>query len=79
LGDGQAKVNLQEWSLIKDEHTAVLVTMGTDASLDSRPMGCIQKDFDGTLWFSSARALERGLSGLVSGRAGFSKYCVTGS
>jgi len=39
------------WNLIKDEHTAVLVTVGRDGTLDSRPMGCVQKEFDGTLWF----------------------------
>jgi len=39
------------WDLIKDEHTAVLVTIAEDGSLDSRPMGCLQKEFDGTLWF----------------------------
>lgn len=39
------------WKLIKDEHTAVLVTVGRDGTLDSRPMGCVQKEFDGTLWF----------------------------
>ena len=39
------------WDLIKNEHTAVLVTVGTDGSIDSRPMGCVQKEFDGTLWF----------------------------
>ena len=39
------------WNLIKDEHTAVLVTTGTDGSLDSRPMGCVQRQFDGILWF----------------------------
>jgi general stress protein 26 len=38
------------WNLIKDEHTAVLVTIGKDGGLDSRPMGCVQKEFDGTLW-----------------------------
>jgi hypothetical protein len=37
------------WTLIKDEHTALLVTVAADGSLDSRPMGCVQKDFDGTL------------------------------
>jgi len=50
------------WRLIKDEHTAVLVTVGADGSLDSRPMGCVQKEFDGTLWFltfkDSAKVLE---------------------
>ena len=39
------------WDLIRNEHTAVLVTVSTDGSLDSRPMGCVQKEFDGTLWF----------------------------
>jgi general stress protein 26 len=38
------------WNLIKGEHAAVLITIGTDGSLDSRPMGCVQKQFDGTLW-----------------------------
>lgn len=39
------------WDLIKDEHVAVLVTLGKDGAFDSRPMGCVQKEFDGTLWF----------------------------
>jgi general stress protein 26 len=39
------------WDLIKDAHVAVLVTVGTDGSLDSRPMGCVQKKFDSTVWF----------------------------
>ncbi len=39
------------WDLIKDAHVAVLVTVGTDGSLNSRPMGCVQKKFDGTVWF----------------------------
>jgi general stress protein 26 len=39
------------WDLIKDAHVAVLVTVGTDGVLDSRPMGCLQNEFDGTLWF----------------------------
>ena len=39
------------WDLIKGERTAVLVTMATDGSLDARPMGCVQKEFNGTLWF----------------------------
>jgi general stress protein 26 len=39
------------WSLIGNEHVAVLVTVTADGSLDSRPMGCVQKTFDGTLWF----------------------------
>jgi general stress protein 26 len=39
------------WNLIKDAHSALLVTVGADGRLDSRPMGCIQTDFDGALWF----------------------------
>jgi len=39
------------WQLIKDENTALLVTVGKDGSFDSRPMGCVQKEFDGTLLF----------------------------
>jgi general stress protein 26 len=39
------------WSLIKDAHSALLVTIRQDGTLDSRPMGCIQREFDGTIWF----------------------------
>jgi len=39
------------WNLVKHEHAAVLVSIRKDGSLDSIPMGCIQGDFDGTLWF----------------------------
>ena len=39
------------WDLIKNEHTAVLVTVDQDGALVARPMGCVQKEFDGTLWF----------------------------
>lgn len=39
------------WDLIKGEHAAVLVTVAKDGSIDSRPMGCLQQEFDGTLWF----------------------------
>jgi general stress protein 26 len=42
------------WDLIKDSHSALLVTVGED-SLDSRPMGCLQKKFDDTLWFLTFR------------------------
>jgi hypothetical protein len=38
------------WNLIKREHTAVLVSIREDGSLDSIPMGCVQSDFDGTLY-----------------------------
>jgi general stress protein 26 len=44
-------VDQKIWKLIKDENTAVLVTVGKDGSFDSRPLGCAQKEFDGTLWF----------------------------
>lgn len=37
--------------LIKNAHTALLVTIGRDGELDSRPMGCVQRNFEGTVWF----------------------------
>src|SRR5437762_7575024 len=43
------------WDLIKDAHSALLVTVGRDGRLDSRPMGCLQKAFDDTLWFLTFR------------------------
>ncbi|MDE2603049.1 MAG: pyridoxamine 5'-phosphate oxidase family protein [Bradyrhizobium sp.] len=42
---------LKIWELIKNAHSAVLVTAEKDGSLDSGPMGCIQRAFDGTIWF----------------------------
>lgn len=39
------------WSLVKHERAAVLVSIRKDGSLDSIPMGCVQSDFDGKLWF----------------------------
>jgi general stress protein 26 len=47
----QAKV----WELIKDAHTALLTTVDEDGALQARPMGCLQKQFDGTLWFLTFR------------------------
>ncbi|WP_108519552.1 pyridoxamine 5'-phosphate oxidase family protein [Bradyrhizobium algeriense] len=47
----QAKV----WDLIKDSHTALLITIEEDGALQARPMGCLQKQFDGTLWFITFR------------------------
>src|SRR4051812_31646604 len=43
------------WDLIKSSHSALLVTVSRDGSLDSRPMGCLQKSFDGVLWFMTFR------------------------
>ena len=43
------------WKLIKREHVAVLFTVAKDGTLDSRPMGCVQREFDGTLWFMTFR------------------------
>jgi general stress protein 26 len=43
------------WNLVKHEHAAVLVSLRKDGSLDSIPMGCVQSDFDGTLWFLTFR------------------------
>src|SRR3569833_2226239 len=39
------------WSLIRGAHAALLVTVGQDGTLESRPMGCVQREFDGTIWF----------------------------
>lgn len=47
------------WDSIKNEHLAVLVTVAKDGSLDSRPMGCVQKEFDGTLWFMTFKAMSK--------------------
>jgi general stress protein 26 len=41
--------------LIKGAHSALLVTVGEDGRLDSRPMGCLQKAFHDTLWFLTFR------------------------
>jgi general stress protein 26 len=41
--------------LIEQAHTALLVTVGEDGELDSRPMGRLQSFFDDTLWFLTFR------------------------
>ena len=43
------------WDLIKDAHTAMLMTVEEDGTLQARPMGCLQKQFDGTLFFLTFR------------------------
>jgi general stress protein 26 len=43
------------WDLIKGAHSAVLVTTGEDGALQARPMGCLQKKFEGVLWFLTFR------------------------
>jgi len=43
------------WDLIRGAHSALLVTMGQDGTIDSRPMGCLQSDFVDTLWFLTFR------------------------
>lgn len=43
------------WELIKDAHTALLITVEENGALQARPMGCLQKQFDGTLWFLTFR------------------------
>jgi general stress protein 26 len=43
------------WNLIKDAHSAMLATVAGDGALQARPMGCLQKEFDGTLWFLTFR------------------------
>lgn len=47
------------WDLIRNEHTALLVTVSEDGSLDARPMGCLQHHFDGTLWFLTFRHSDK--------------------
>ena len=47
------------WDLIKKERTALLVTVEADGSFDARPMGCLQRVFDGTLWFITFRHSEK--------------------
>ncbi len=37
--------------MIKDAHSALLISITEEGSLDSRPLGCLQSEFDGTLWF----------------------------
>lgn len=39
------------WRLISDAHSALLVTATRDGTLDSRPMGCVQRGFEGKVWF----------------------------
>ena len=41
--------------LIRQAHSALLVTIRQDGQLDSRPMGCLQTAFDDTLWFLTFR------------------------
>jgi general stress protein 26 len=43
------------WELIKGSHSALLITVKPDGALDSRPMGCLQTNFDGILWFLTFR------------------------
>jgi general stress protein 26 len=43
------------WDLIRQAHSALLVTGGQDGRLDSRPMGCLQTEFDDTLWLRTFR------------------------
>jgi general stress protein 26 len=43
------------WNLIRGAHSALLVTIAQDGTIDSRPMGCLQSDFDDTLWFLTFR------------------------
>lgn len=47
------------WHLIKSAHSALLVTVAQDGTLDSRPMGCIQHEFDGTIWFLTFAASSK--------------------
>jgi general stress protein 26 len=43
------------WNLIKGAHSALLINVKPDGTLVSRPMGCLQKELDGVLWFLTFR------------------------
>ena len=43
------------WDLIKDITIAMMVTSDKEGRWSARPMGSIQKDFDGSLWFFTDR------------------------
>lgn len=43
------------WNLIKGSHSALLITIKPEGALNSRPMGCLQTNFDGVLWFLTFR------------------------
>lgn len=44
------------WGMIKDIKIAMLVTTGPDGQLSSRPMSTQQVEFDGDLWFFTAKS-----------------------
>jgi general stress protein 26 len=58
------------WALIKDVREGMLVTKVP--FLRARPMGIVQKDFDGTLWFFTSRSSEK-----VSELEQDNEVCVT--
>lgn len=41
--------------MISGAATAVPVTVDADRRLDARPMACVQRDFDGAVWFMTSR------------------------
>jgi general stress protein 26 len=45
----------KNWRLIKAAHAALLVTVGPNGELNWRPTGCLQGEFDDTLWFVTFR------------------------
>ena len=47
------------WNLIKDHRVALLVTLDEAGRPDARPMGCIQREFDGHLWFMTLRGTHK--------------------
>jgi len=64
MGTQDAQTKLTKlWSLIKDIHIPLFVTVDSDGNLCSRPMATQQSRFDGDLWFfslSTCRELESG-------------------
>jgi general stress protein 26 len=52
---GSEAENAKIAKMISDAHTAVLMTVDAGGRLDARPMACIQREFDGVLWFMTSR------------------------
>ncbi len=46
------------WNLVKNAHSALLVNVAEEGSPDSRPIGCVQHAFYGTICLSTLRALR---------------------
>jgi general stress protein 26 len=52
VADAKKRQTLDKiWGMIKAAHSALLITVDKEGRLSSRPMGCIQNQFDGRIWF----------------------------